>query len=106
MCKPETLHHNKHGYVAWCPCCCFMNIAFGTWMIALEPHQVESFISALSLDVGYYEGKINTTDKSFVYNTDSPQVKLVLNHTEASHLLDLLNNAWLVHQANELLNDL
>lgn len=103
MCKPNTLHHNKHGYVSWCAECQHMSVAFGNLMMALAPAQLEGFIRILSIDADSYKGKICIGEKAFVYNSDSAHVKMVLNYKEVEQLLDLLNKAWLIHQVNELL---
>jgi hypothetical protein len=104
MCKPITLHHNEHGYISWCKQCNHINIAFGTIVFAISPKQFEVFISQVNVDVQHYENRICCKEKSLMYNTDSSNVNMVLCYNELLVLADLLNNASLIYEAQQILS--
>ncbi len=104
MCKPITLHHTKHGYVSWCKQCNHINIAYGTIVFALTPEQFVSFVSLVNADVVQYQGRMCCREKSLMYNTDSSNVNIVLSYSELLVLSDLLINASLLYEAQQILN--
>lgn len=99
MCKPFTLHHNKHGCITWCPECNHINIAFGTVVFAMDPARFYAFRQILNTDMRQCIFSQTCRNKTLAYHTDSRHVNIVLSYRELIQLLSLLNYSALMYEA-------
>lgn len=105
MCKPITLHQNKHGCISWCPECNYINVAFGTILFALTPAQFNNFRYVLQNDLAHCVSGKNCCNKTLLYNTDSRNVNIVLSYRELVQLDSLVNYASLLYDAYVIIYD-
>lgn len=106
MCSPIKLKHNQYGYISWCNDCNNINIAFHTILFSLNTSQFENFSSILSNDVNNTEKCNQNIEKSFLYNTDSLNVNIILNYIELVQLAELVADSFLQYRSLQLIKEI
>lgn len=105
MCdRMEILHHGMHGYVARCCSCARFQLAFGTTLMSFE----EAGLRALAADVRdnreVFRDRICIGEKAFLFDADTPSMRLLLCYAELEQLDDLLSEALWMHGVLELIS--
>lgn len=106
MCKQlEVLDHNKHGYVAYCPECEALTMAFGTTLVALFEDDVRFMQERISTELKTHRNRVCPRAKAFMFRLGADRTcQLVLTYSEMEALNELLNRSLLMLQALSVIN--
>lgn len=97
----ELLHFNEFAYVARCPRHSFLTLCFGTLAVALTPVELRALrtrVAALPTVVADPEARQQ------LLATPAQRWAVALTAAEAGHLLEVLDVAALLLEAEQLLN--
>ncbi len=100
----QPLSKSEEGQVYWCENCKTFTVVFHTSCMLFKPGDYERFITLLhsfgSADFKYTIG----ADKKVLLKNNNSTVGLSLSKAESIKLFDLMSDAQLIHQANQLLS--
>ena len=99
----ELLYFNDFAYVARCPRHSFLTLCFGTLAVALAPAELR----ALRTRVAALPKALAVADpdaRQLLLATPAPRWAVALTATEAGQLLEVLDVAALLLEAEQLLN--
>lgn len=101
MCNFKTLHQSNNGYVTQCSRCNHIRIVFGNFCIT----QSKEGLQTMASDIGkFYETKQSEEKNKNIYlRTPAKNIMLVLTINELEELNNLLQQASLLLEANNIL---
>ncbi|MEM7657923.1 MAG: DUF6686 family protein [Bacteroidota bacterium] len=105
MCNQlEVLRKNEKGYLMRCKGCKRFQLGFGTTALALDHQHLMGLWKEIEGQLREWKDRIPHGQKSFYFDTDSSQVKLVLCYAEMSWLYELISQAMLILEVKELVD--
>lgn len=105
MCTCNILHSDTSGYVAYCPHCKHIQLAFDTFSINLLEEDFENFYSSISEELDKYYDYIETDKKNFVYKLGPYSFRLIFSFNDLQRLYDLLSPARIIYRVFEITTD-
>ncbi|MEM6379405.1 MAG: DUF6686 family protein [Bacteroidota bacterium] len=103
--QSNILYHGKKGYVTHCTCCQSFQIAFGNTIIYHDEQDYQSFIKVLETYFKTFQNKVKPNCRCIQINTPVQNFNLLFSLSELTELINILNKAFLVFQAERLAND-
>ncbi|MCC6690507.1 MAG: hypothetical protein IT235_03145 [Bacteroidia bacterium] len=103
MCNLKPLHRTEQGYIANCEQCNQIQMVFGTNVVVMDRNEFQNFRSSISRLTALNQNNLFAESKSIVLPTPCPQVYFLFTQNQVEELLDLLNQASLMLEANEIL---
>lgn len=103
MCDFKILHHCEKGYVVQCERCEHIQLAFGTTMMVMDKGEFQNFRNLISKLAELHKLEPFPESKNITLPTSCRQVHLVLSSKEVEVFNDLLDQASLMLEANEIL---
>lgn len=104
-CQYTTLHHSDYGYVVQCLHCGGYQLAFGNIMLNLLAQEFKALLDYVWLQHSATAKCDERHSKSIHIPTDSRKTSIVLSVEELLQLNDLLQQAFLMQQVYETLNN-
>lgn len=104
MCNYKVLHNNQHGYVVRCGNCGYVQVAFGTTLIALTLNQFTRFRKLVEDQEGIHRDEPCPNAKCIHMPTPARNMTLVYTIRELRQLQELLNQADACLQVERLMS--
>ncbi|MCE7040457.1 DUF6686 family protein [Dyadobacter sp. CY312] len=98
----KTLSECPNGYVGYCECCARYNVSFNNSLFIFSENEFEGFKQLLTERVGlnpFY----TTHGKEVIAQTPMKNYYLVFAETEIQQLLDMMIEASLIVETNQIL---
>ncbi|MEO0470819.1 MAG: DUF6686 family protein [Bacteroidota bacterium] len=108
MCQQvDVLHRTPQGYVSRCPKCETIFIAYQTTALSLHQTDFEAFQNELGKELERKKEKCAAypNHKNIMFSTPSDQVKILLCYREMSQLYEMLSEAWLMIEVNQIIRE-
>ncbi len=102
MCKCNVLHSDTSGYVAYCPDCKHMQLAFDTFSLNLLEDDFENFYLSISEELNKNYDYIETDKRNFVYKLGPSSFRLIFSFNDLQRLHDLLSPARIIYRFFEI----
>ncbi len=98
------LHHDENGFIGYCPQCSSIHLAFGVAMSAMEHEAFTLWYQKVVDEYHAFQHKICPHAKHFVFETDSPNIRMVFNWKELHQLIHLIEPGLMVLEARRIIN--
>ncbi len=106
MCATRILAHTRDGYVARCTECNCLQMAFGTSVITFEKDELDCFRSDVLYCIRHCKRGMEDHFKSVRVSTPSAGIHVALTPSELRRLNNLLEEAYVLLMAEELIQGL
>lgn len=105
MCSYNTLHVNEDGYVIKCNSCMHFQVAFGTTALVFTKGEYIDFCEIVCSEIKEVQYDGFPQSKSIFIPTKSRDIALIFSYREIIKLHNVLINANLILQAQELISE-
>ena len=93
MCEFQSLYFGDDGYVVRCEKCNHYQVAFGSTMLNLPPHDFETLLKIMQHKCRAEVDTMAAHSKSVIVPTPSPGVSLLFTKSEAMRFYEILEEA-------------
>jgi len=103
MCQYKVYHQSELGYVIKCHGCENLQLAFGTTAITFTNGQFDEFAETVREYHDAYKDEFFRDQKTVRIPTAAASISLAFSVNEMEKLMEMLNEALVLIQADELL---
>lgn len=103
MCQYKVYHQSELGYVIKCHGCEHLQLAFGTTAITFTNEQFDEFANTIREYHEAYREEFFRDQKTIRIPTTAVSIALAFSVNEMEKLMDMLNEALVLIQVDELL---
>ena len=104
MCNHKILSHNSSGYIVLHPKCGHIQLAFGTTLFTLTKESYDNLVFQAREQYEFHQDNEFPNHKSIPLFTETRTCSMVLSFNELKILMDMITEAKLMCEIEELLN--
>ena len=102
--QTQTLSERTNGYVGFCDCCQRFNVSFNNSLFIFSNAELRSFSEILRDKIGI-KPFYTSHGKEIIVQTPMSNYYLVFTDAEINELIDMITEALLLSDANEILTN-
>ena len=101
--QTQTLSERTNGYVGFCDCCQRFNVSFNNYLFIFSKAELRSIAEILRDKIGI-KPFYTSHGKEIIVQTPMKNYYLVFTEVEIEELVDMMSEAALLSEANDILN--